>query len=135
MENSENRVVNLRPPTQGTTPGVNVTRLATSVTAVARDLTLAGNLFGKRLRLFNEDATDSIWVAFGLLATPLIDKTAAGGATVALGTVATNAYRLAPGASLTVRLSKKFHAFIHIQSSANTPVLCIVPESPGVAGT
>lgn len=135
MENSENRVVNIRPPTQGTVPGKGITRLATSVTAVARDLTLAGNMFGKRLRLYNEDATDSIWIAFGPAATPVIDKTLAGGATVALGTALANSFRLAPGASLPVRLDKTRHAFIHIQSSANTPVLCIVPESPGVAGT
>lgn len=135
MEFKTSRVVNLRPPTSGTVAGTGVTRLATSTTAASVDLTASGSLFGKHLRLVNEDVTNSVWVSFGTAAVAPINSATAGGATMALGTVAANGLRLAPGASLEVRLSKALHPYLYTQASAGTPVLCIFPVAPGVAGT
>lgn len=138
MESKTNRVVANRPPTQSATPGLGVTRLATSTTATPFDLTIGGTstrFFGKKLRITNEDATIAVWIAFGPAATPLIDMTTTGGATIAAGTVAANPYRLVAGASLFVRLTQSLHKFMQLQAASGTPIVSVYPEAPGVAGT
>lgn len=135
MESKTNRIVNLRPPTQGTTPGTGITRLATSTAASNVDMAETGSaMFGKHLRLYNEDATNSIWVAFSATNATPISSATAGGATLAAGTAMANAYRIAPGEAVDVRLTAKFHRYLHLQASAATPVLCIYPVAPGIAG-
>ncbi len=136
MESKTDRIIHIRPPTQSTTPGTGITRLATSTAAVARDLDASstGAMFGKRIRLYNEDATDSIWIAFSLTGATSVDKTATAGTTVAGGTLASNGFKLPPLGTIEVRLSKGKHKYIHLQSSANTPILCIYPLSAGVLG-
>lgn len=135
MEQRTNRIVNLRPPTSGTVPGIGVTRLATSTTAASVDLTASGSMFGKHLRLYNEDATNSVWVSFGVAASPPLSSATAGAATLAAGTVAANGFRIPPASSIDVRLTKPLHPYLYTQASAGTPVLCIFPVTPGVAGT
>ncbi len=112
-------------PTQSTTPGTGITVLATAVTAAAhavpvgwydRELTLSVN-------------ADGVWVSFGAAATPVIDKTYAGGATIAAGTKAENGILIPAAGSLRVRLDRNLHKFLHVQSVANTPALFIRPSS------
>ena len=137
MEQKTDRVVAIRPPTQGTTPGLNITRIATSVTAVALDLTIGGTskrFFGKRLRVVNEDASIAIWIAFSNDGTPDIAMATAGGATLAAGTVQANGFKLPAGTALEVRLTEGLHKYIHIQAASGTPVLTIYPASAGVGG-
>jgi hypothetical protein len=138
MEHKTSRVVAIRPPTQSTTPGVGVTRLATSVTATPHDLTIGGTstrFFGKRLRIVNEDASIAIWLAFGDAATPLISSATAGGTTIALGTVEENGFKLVAGSAIEVRLSLPTHKYLYLQAASGTPVVAIYPESPGINGT
>ncbi len=119
------------PPTQSTTPGIGITRIATSVTAAKHDLNAYPDMFGKRLTFLNESVTagDSIFLNFSNDGATDVDATTAGGATVAAGTVAANGYKLLPGASIVVRLDRVAQRYLHIDALANTPVLAIYPSS------
>ncbi len=121
------------PPTQSTTPGIGITRIATSVTAAAFDLSAYPDLFGKRLTLQNESVTagDSIFINFAASGSTAVDATTAGGTTIAGGTVAANGFKLLPGASMVVRLDRIAQRYLHVDALANTPVLCIYPSSQG----
>jgi hypothetical protein len=134
MNQKTNRAV-LRPPTQGTVPGVGITRLATSTTAVAHDLGVdTAKFFGKKIRIYNEDATIAIWVALGAAATPVIDMTTAGGSTIVLGTAAAQPVKLLAGQSIEIEPSKATSRYLHVQSASGTPILCLYPMSTGVGG-
>jgi hypothetical protein len=122
---ADRQVDNAVPPRQSTTPGEGVTLLATSTTAAAFDLSAYDGFFNKPL-LLTAGAT-AIWVSFGAAATPVIDKSYAGGATIAAGTKAENGVKIAAGASLRVRLSRSLHKFMHVQADSSTPVLEIRP--------
>lgn len=136
MENSENRTVNLRPPAQGTTPGLGVTRLASSTTAAKQDISGLPRLYGKRLRIKNESvaAGEAIFISFSLTGATDVSAAATAGATFAAGTTADQGFKLNPGESIDVRLDKAKHVFFHWDALAGTPVLCIFPVSPGVNG-
>lgn len=116
------------PPTQSTTPGLGITRLATSTTAASFALGSYPNLFHKRITLLNE-GTDAIWVAFAPTAGTTLDKTTAAGASISAGTSAANGFKLAGGASGEVVLNTTDHAYLWLQAAANTPTLCIYPSS------
>lgn len=115
------------PPTQSTTPGSGVTILATAVTAAA--LAVPEGWYAKELTLAVN--ADGVWVAFGAAATPAIDKTFAGGASVAAGTKAENAVLIPAAGRLSVRLDRNIHKYIHFQAVANTPTLTVYPSSQG----
>lgn len=123
--------VNAVPPTQGTTPGVGITRLASSTTTAKADLDAYPLLFGRRITLKNESTTagDAIFVSFSATGATDVSAAAAAGTTPALGTTADQGYKLLPGESLTVRLDRLAQRWIHWDALANTPVLCIYPSS------
>jgi hypothetical protein len=116
------------PPMQSTTPGLGITRLATSTTAASHALAAYSHLFHKRLTLANE-GTDAIWIAFAPTAGTTLVKGTAAGATIAAGTVAANGFKLAGGAIGEVCLNATDHAHLWVQAEANTPTLCIYPSS------
>lgn len=116
------------PPTQGTTPGLGITRLATSTTAASFALGSYPDLFHKRLTISNE-GTDAVWLAFAPNADTTLAKATAAGATIAAGTVAANGFKLAGGASGEVVLNTEDHAYLWLQADANTPTVCIYPSS------
>ncbi len=136
MESKTNRAVNLRPPTQGTIPGVGITRLASSTTAAKVDLTAYPRMFGKRLTFKNESTTagDAIFISFSSTGSTDVSAAATAGATLAAGTTAEQGFKLLPGESVDFRLSAGVHKWLHWDALANTPVLCIFPASPGVNG-
>lgn len=119
------------PPVQGTTPGIGLTRLATSVTAASVQMSTYPNFFGKTITLRNE-GTDAIWFAFAANASTTLVKGSTAGATIAAGTLAANGYKLAGAASMNFCLNTTDHAYLHFQADANTPTLAIFPASPGV---
>lgn len=126
-----------RPPTQSTSPGVGITRIATSTTAAVFDLAASGSdFFGKRLRLMNESTTagDAIYVMFAASDFSAVSAAASAGSTIAGGTIAANGFKLLPGATLDVELSASSHRYLHVDALANTPVLAIYPLSDGVGG-
>lgn len=115
------------PPRASTTPGEGITLLATSTTAANFDLSAYEGFFNKEL-LLTAGAT-AIWVSFSSASTPAIDKTYTGGASVAAGTKAENAIKIAAGASVRVHLSRSIHKYIHFQADSGTPTLEIRPAS------
>jgi hypothetical protein len=125
----------LLPPIQSTTPGVGITRIATSTTAAIHDLGGTNfDFFSKRLTLLNESvlAGDNIFLTFSSDGVTPVDATTAGGASPTAGTVAANGFKLLPGASIDVCLSKAKSRFLHVDAAANAPVLAIIPRSTGV---
>lgn len=116
------------PPTQSTTPGLGITRLATSTTAASHTLTSYADLFHKRLTLANE-GTDAIWIAFAANASTTLVKGTAAGASVSAGTVAANGFKLAAGTIGEVCLNPTDHAVMWLQADAGTPTLCVYPSS------
>lgn len=136
MESKTDRVVNLRPPTQSTVPGVGVTRLASSTTAAKVDLSAYPRMFGKRLTFKNESTTagDAIFINFSATGATDVSAAATAGATLAAGTTADQGYKLLPGESKDFRLNATQHKWLHWDAAANTPVLCIFPSSPGING-
>lgn len=131
---AERQAANVLPPAASATPGTGITWLASTTTAVARDLDPTTNpgLFERYVTL--QATGDAIWIAFSSSATPVIDKTVAGGATVAAGTVTTNAFLLADGEHISVRLDQALHRYLHMQSVAGAAVLVLYPSSPKAAG-
>ncbi len=118
------------PPTQSTTVGVGVTRLATAVTAAEIDLAPVTNpgLFHRRVS-FVVEGTDAVWIAFSAAAGTAVDKSATPGATLAAGTLAANGLKLPGGSTTVFRLDPVNQRYLHIQADANTPVLAIYPSS------
>jgi len=121
------------PPRESTTPGIGITRIATSTTAASLDMSAFPHFFGKRLVLMNESTTagDAIFVKFAPTADTAVSAAQAGGTTLANSTVAANGFKLLPGETLVVVLNKAEHKFIHFDALANTPVLCIYPAGRG----
>lgn len=109
------------PPTQSTTPGDGVTILATSTSAASVEI--PEGWYRKRLAV--EAGGDAVWIAFGPASTPAIDRTYAGGATVAAGTKAENAKRIAARGTLEVTLDRRVHKYLHMQAEANTPTVTV----------
>jgi hypothetical protein len=126
----------LRPPTQSTTPGLGVTRLASSTTAAKEDISNLLRLYGKRLVFKNESATagDAIFINFSADGVTDVSAAASAGTTFALGTTAAQGYKLNPGDEIVLRLNRAEHKFLHWDALANTPVLSIYPASKGVNG-
>lgn len=122
-------------PTQSTTPGLGVTRLATSTTAAVHDLNDYKNLFGKQLVFRNESTTagDSIAITFSADGATAVDAAGGAGANVAAGTVKANGFKLLPGESVEWVLSRAEHRYLHVDALANSPTLCIYPSGRGVA--
>lgn len=122
-------------PTQSTTPGLGVTRIATSTTAAALDLSGALHLFGKRLLFKNESTTagDSIYISFSADGATPISAGATAGATAAAGTTADQAFKLLPGETIEWVLNLAEHKYLHVDALANTPTLCIYPVARGTA--
>ncbi len=124
------------PPTQGTVPGIGVTRLASSTTAAKEDISGYSHLYGKRLTLLNESTTagDALYISFSASGSTDVSAAASAGSTFATGTTADQGFKLLPGASIDVRLDRATQKFIHWDALANTPVLCIYPSSQGMIG-
>lgn len=122
-------------PTQSTTPGLGVTRLATSTTATVHDLNDYKHLFGKNLVFMNESTTagDAIAITFSTDGATAVSAAAAAGATIAAGTIKDNGFKLLPGESVEWVLTKSEHRYLHVDALANTPTLCIYPIGRGVA--
>ena len=120
-------------PTQSTVPGLGVTRIATSTTAAALDLSPYPHLFGKRLLFKNESTTagDAIHISFSLDGGTAISAAASAGATVAAGTTKDQAFKLLPGEQIEWVLCTHEHKFLHMDALANTPTLCIYPSGRG----
>jgi hypothetical protein len=121
-------------PTQSTTPGLGITRLATTVAATKYDLSSFKEMFGKRLR-FTTEGTDAIWVSFSSDGVTDVSKAATAGTTVAAGTLAANGVKVTAGAPLDIRLDKVSQKWLHVQADANTPVLSIFPIAPDALRT
>jgi hypothetical protein len=123
--------VNPIPPTQSTTPGIGVTRLASSVTAAKADLNAYPYMFNRRITLKNESTTagDAIYVNFSATGATDVSAAATAGATPALGTTADQGLKILPGETIEVRLDRVAQRWIHWDALANTPVLCIYPSS------
>jgi len=119
------------PPTQSTTPGIGVTRLATSVTATAYDLNAYPDMFLKRLTFKNESTTagDAIYINFSAASGTDVSAAASAGSTIAAGTSADQGYKLLPGEEKSFRLDRVAQRWLHLDALANTPVLCIYPSS------
>jgi hypothetical protein len=116
---------NTTPATQDTDPGEGLTILATAVTAA--NVAVPDGWYDRYITL--TAGADAVWYAFGPAATPAIDKSYAGGATVAAGTKAENAEYLAARSSIDVKLDRNVHKFLHFQADANTPTLSIRASS------
>lgn len=114
-------------PFASTTPGLGVTVLATSTVAANKQLSTYKYFYDKFLTI--TAGGDAVWISFSSDGTPTIDKSYAGGSTIAAGTKAENAIKLAAGASIRVKLDKRLHKYIHFQADANTPTLTIRPSS------
>lgn len=121
-------------PTQSTTPGIGITRLASSATAAKEDISGYKHLYGKRLVLKNESTTagDALFVSFSASGSTDVSAAATAGASVAAGTTADQGLKILPGESVIVTLNQNDHKFIHWDALANTPVLCIYPAGRGV---
>ena len=121
-------------PTQSTTPGLGVTRIATSTTAAALDLSGAPDLFGKLLVFKNESTTagDAIYISFSTDGATHISAAATAGTTVAAGTSKDQAYKLIPGEEVEWVLNDREHKYLHVDALANTPTLCIYPSGRGL---
>jgi len=134
MDEATRQYMNPVPPTQSTTPGVGVTRIATSATAMTLDMDPYPHMFNKRLTLQNESVTagDSIFINFSSGGASDVSAAATAGATLAAGTSVDQGYKLLPGASIVVRLDRLAQRYIHIDALANTPTLCIYPSSQGL---
>lgn len=134
MDEATRQYMNPVPPTQSTTPGIGVTRIATSTTAVALDMNPYPHMFNKRLTLQNESVTagDSIFINFSSDGGTAVSAAASAGSTLAGGTTADQGFKLLPGATLVVRLDRVAQRYIHIDALANTPTLCIYPSSQGL---
>ena len=119
------------PPTQSTTPGIGVTRLASSTTAAKLDMNAYPDLFGKRLTFKNESTTagDAIFINFSPAGATDVSAAATAGATFAAGTTADQGYKLLPGEEKEFRLDRIAQRWLHWDALANAPVLCIYPSS------
>jgi hypothetical protein len=126
---AERQIINVIPPTGSNTAGVGVTILAATTTAAAAAVPEA--LFNRYVYLAAEG--DKIWVTFGPAASPDVDKTNAGGATFAAGTVNDNGITLPDGAKIAVRLSKGQHDYIKWQANAANSKLIVWPTTPARA--
>jgi hypothetical protein len=132
MESEATRQVNnVIAPVASATPGAGVMCITTAITAAAVDLYDSnGNprpdLYCRYLTLMADG--DDIYVAFSATDAPAIDKTA-GGATVALGSLATIPWLLKNGVPQRVRLPYTSLRYLHTQAAANTPKLRILPSS------
>lgn len=122
-------------PTQSTTPGLGVTRVATSTTAAALDMDGYKHLFGKQLVFKNESTTagDAIYISFSADGVTAISAAQAAGTTIANSTAKEQAYKLLPGEEVVWVLNKAEHRYLHTDALANTPTLCIFPVGRGVA--
>ena len=127
MTEADRQATNPYPPTQSATPGEGITLLTTSTTAVAHDMGAYDGMF-QRYVDFSAGA-QAIWIAFGAAATPVIDKSNAGAATLAGGTETDNAIKIAVGATVTFRLHPINHRYLHVQADSATPILTIRPSS------
>lgn len=118
------------PPTQSTTPGLGITRLASSTTAAKEDISGYEDFYGKRLVFKNESTTagDSLIISFSATGATDVSAAATAGASVAAGTTADQGYKLLPGEEKVFVLNAREHKYIHWDALANTPVLCIYPE-------
>lgn len=131
---AERRAAIPLPPTQSTTVGLGITRLASSTTAAKVALSAYPNLYGKRLTFLNEDATNSLYISFSSDGATDVSTGATAGATLAAGTTADQGFKLAPLAKVEWVLNATDHVYLHWDATAGTPVLCIYPSSPGAAG-
>lgn len=120
-------------PTQGTTPGLGITRLASSTTAAKEDISSYKHFYGKRLALKNESTTagDALFVSFSLTGATDVSAGATAGANVAAGTTADQGFKILPGETVYVTLNSAQHKYIHWDAAANTPTLCIYPAGRG----
>lgn len=120
-------------PRQSTTPGIGVTRLASSVTAAKVDISALKHMYAKRLAFKNESTTagDAIFITFSTDGSVDVDAAAAGGATMATGTTAAQGFKLLPGETVYWTLNSAQHKWLHWDAAANTPVLCIYPCGRG----
>jgi len=125
---AERRAAIPLPPTQSTTPGLGITRLASSTTAAKENISSYEHLYGKRLTLMNEDATNVLYVSFSLSGSTDVSAAASAGTTFALGTTADQGFKLAPLAKVEVCLDRAKHKWIHWDAVAGTPVLAIYPS-------
>lgn len=122
-------------PTQSTTPGLGVTRLATSTTAANYDLDSFKHMFGKLLVFQNESTTagDAIYITFAPDDGTAVSAAQAAGTTIANSTVKANGYKLLPGDEVVWVLNKGEHRYMHVDALANTPTLCIYPVGRGTS--
>lgn len=122
------------PPKQSTTPGLGITRLASSTTAAKQDISGYTNFYGKRLVFKNESTTagDALFISFSVTGSTDVSAAASAGATVQAGTTADQGYKLLPGEEKVFVLNAAEHVYLHWDALANTPVLCIYPEGRAV---
>ena len=123
---SERQFTNVIPPEQSNTAGTGVTILAATTTAAAAAIP---EDFGHRYVILQAKG-DEIWVAFGSAAAPDVDKSNAGGATFAAGTVNDNGVPIPDGQKLYVRIHPERHAFLKWQANASNSKLLVWPASP-----
>lgn len=116
-------------PLQSATPGLGITRLASSTTAAKVDLTTLKHMFGKRLCFKNESTTagDALFISFSATGAVDVDAAASAGATMAAGTTTAQGFKLLPGETVVWVLNSNEHKWLHWDAAANTPTLCIFP--------
>ena len=115
------------PPQSGTTPGLGITWLATSVVAAVYDLNAFPDMFGKMLELYAD--TGKIWFFFSSDGVPVISKATTPGVTIAAGTQATAPVPIQANGMQRVRINHQNHRFLHVQADTGTPTLIITPAS------
>lgn len=123
---ADRQVVNISPPVASATLGEGIAILAATTTAASSAIPTAWH----HRYVYLQAVGDMIWVAFAAEASPDIDKSNSGGATVTAGTVNDNAVPIPNGQRIPVRLDANLHAFIKWQADSTNSKLIVYPTSP-----
>jgi hypothetical protein len=110
-----------------TTPAEGVTALSTSTASATHDLNSYPEFFGRYVDLKADGG--KIYVVFDTDSTGSINE-ATTGATVATATTEATCWPIADGETLSVRLEKTTHRYLHVKAASGTPTLRIRTSSP-----
>lgn len=127
MTTAERQDADVTPPTVGSTPGLNITSLATTTTSATHDLQAFAEMFGRFLNFTADGGT--IYVAFSATDTGPIDENVSD-TSVANGTEPRAVWPIRDGEVTAFRLTAASHRYLHVKAASGTPKLRICGSSP-----
>lgn len=124
---AERQAANVTPPMASATPAEGVTALATSTTSATFDLDSYPEFFGRYVDLKADGG--KIYVVFDNDSTGSINESTTG-ASISAATTEATCWPITDGETLSVRLEKTTHRYLHVKAASGTPTLRIRTSSP-----